>query len=238
MSVSCLTAGNRVRMTQELLEEVQPVGDSKSDLESVDTSAKAAGDGTALNLGERGGGGSGQLLAHAVDAVGLEPPESKGLDLLFDIDPRDPAVILAFLIGCVCLAATAWCGRRRRRRRPNSGGGIDRRPPASEDYVREGRPKPPVGPSGNTRGNRRVADTPGTVSRSTSRASPGKVVILTPQQVSLCDVLYDVYGGKVPSRGIENKAVEETGLSVGVGIVGAVSSVQQCDGGSTLVLAR
>lgn len=59
----------------------------------------------------------------------------------------------------------------------------------------------------NTRGHR-VVSTPG----SGSGGSPGRAV--TPQQAALCEVLYDLYAGVVPARGIESRTVRECDLSV------------------------
>ncbi|CAM9108027.1 unnamed protein product [Hapterophycus canaliculatus] len=145
----------------------------------------------------------------------LEPPVKASSDLLFDVDPRDPAVIVAFIVGFVFIAATLWCSRRRRRGHPNGGvGGVGGGAGTvfPEDSAPTERPRSPVASRYNTR-RRRVTTTPGSGSSSKSRASPGKVVILTPRQVALCEVLYDIYRGTVPSRGIESTAVQECGLS-------------------------
>lgn len=200
-------------MTEEA--EVQPAGDSKSKF------AEAADDGKVLDLEAQSGGGSGPKLMQGVGTMELEPPDKASSGLLFDIDPQDPAVMVALFVGVVFLAATLLYSRRRRRGRPNggSGGGGGDTSGAADPQASASKksPRSPVVSRYNTRGHRVAIPRSG--SRSKSRASPGKVVILTPPQVALCEVLYDVYGGTVPSRGIETKTVEECGLSVSVGAV-------------------
>lgn len=204
-------------MTEEA--EVQPVEDSKSKFEPT---AEVPGDRKVVELDAlSGGGGSGgvQLFTQAAETIGLERPDKAPSDLLFDVDPRDPAVIVAFLVGVVCLVATIWYSRRRRRGRPSSGrgggGGADGAVIPEDSAMKESSPSPVASPY-NTR-RRRVTTTPGSGSSYKSRASPSKVVILTPPQVALCEVLYDVYGGTVPSLGIDTKTVQQSGLSVSVG---------------------
>ncbi|CAM9715548.1 unnamed protein product [Scytosiphon promiscuus] len=191
--------------------EVQPAGDSKSKFEL--TAAEVADDEKAPDLEPQSG--IAPLVTQTVEITGIESSDKALLGSSFDVDPRDPAVIVAFLVGVVCLVATVWLSRRRRRGRSNGGregGGNDGDGgTAVQDKSAPIEPlSSPVASPHNTR-RRRVTTTPGSSSK--SRASPSKVVILSPPQMALCEVLYDVYGGTVPSRGIETKAVQESGLS-------------------------
>lgn len=51
---------------------------------------------------------------------------------------------------------------------------------------------------------------------------------MTPQQAALCEVLYDVYSGVVPARGIESKTVRECSLSVRKKNVSTYIAQQSC----------
>ncbi|CBJ29162.1 expressed unknown protein [Ectocarpus siliculosus] len=187
-----------------------------------------------LNPVSDDGGGSGQTAAGDIALMGAKtnellfaqavdptPPNEEAVGLIFDINPLDPAVIAVVGAVVVCLvAATWWC-----RRKPSktcqatttlaAGGSAgtvsaatDRRssPVVQSRYSTRGHG---VSPPGSRRLARR-ASSPASANRS---SRPGKVMILTPQQLALCEVLYDVYNGVVPSRGIESKAVQECDLS-------------------------
>ncbi|CAM9989993.1 unnamed protein product, partial [Ectocarpus fasciculatus] len=190
-----------------------------------------------LNPGSDGGGGGSALGQTAEDidltgaksnevlfaqAVNPTPPNEEAVGLIFDINPLDPAVVAVVGAVVVCLvAATWWCRRKPRktsRATTTLATGGSETGTASAATGRA--PSPVVQPRYNTRGHRvtspgsggsaRRASSPAPANRS---SPPGKVMILTPQQLAICEVLYDVYNGVVPSRGIESKAVQECALS-------------------------
>eukprot|EP00903_Cladosiphon_okamuranus_P006535 g6386.t1 len=128
--------------------------------------------------------------------------------MVFDINPADPAVI-SLLVGVACmLLAAAVCFRNTRKSQRRSGGGVAEEKEEEEQQQHEGQaPGATVAsrPRYNTRGHR-VASPPGG-----GESSPRKEV--TPQQAALCEVLYDVYAGVVPARGIDSRTVRECDLS-------------------------
>ncbi|CAM9321006.1 unnamed protein product [Ectocarpus sp. 4 AP-2014] len=164
-----------------------------------------------------GAKGNELLFAQAVDPT---PPSEEAVRF-FDINPLDPAVIAVVGAVGVCLVAATWWCRRKPSKTSQATTTLATGGSAGTVSAATDRTSSPVIQSRyNTRGH--GVSTPGS-RRSTRRASspasanrsspPGKVMILTPQQLALCEVLYDVYNGVVPSRGIESKAVQECDLS-------------------------
>lgn len=174
--------------------------------EGIDTnSAAAATDGSSVV------GGDGGL----VDAGGLQKGPKRVLGdtfceagrvvqgLLKEFDPKKPSAILpsAVLFAVIIIVLSAWWGRRKFLR---SGGRRTRRADRKSNVETDG--------CLATKSTAAVSspDTPSHRTRSTSY----KVMILTPEQESLCESLYDTYAGTIPPRGIESKAARECGLTV------------------------
>ncbi|CAN0408152.1 unnamed protein product, partial [Ectocarpus sp. 13 AM-2016] len=185
---------------------------------SDDGGGSALGQTAARDVDLMGAKSNELLFAQAVDPT---PPNEEAVGLIFDINPLDPAVIAVVGAVVVCLFAATWWSRRkpsktsRATTTPSTGGSAGTVSAATDRTS-----SPVIQSRYNTRGH--GVSTPGS-RRSARRASspasanrsspPGKVMILTPQQLALCEVLYDVYDGVVPSRGIESKAVQECDLS-------------------------
>eukprot|EP00752_Nemacystus_decipiens_P003970 g3636.t1 len=140
-------------------------------------------------------------------------PNTAAVGLVFDINPADPAVISVLVGVATLLLFAAVCFRNGKCQRRNGGGGVGGEEQHQEQQQQQQQHKgqtPEAAvtsrPRYNTRGHRVAASPPG------SGGSPvGKA--MTPQQAALCEVLYDVYAGSVPARGIESKTVRECNLS-------------------------
>ncbi|CAM9763887.1 unnamed protein product [Pylaiella littoralis] len=175
-----------------------------------------------------GGGGGGYLFARAEES---ERIDEAVVDMLFDIDPRDP-VVIAILVAVACVVvAVVWFGvnargKRRVRWAPDPAGGDGSGDSGSDDGGGKGNstpsPSPVVQRRYNTRGHR--ITTPGSSGGSSSsrassptsrqfRAEATKTVGLTLKQLQLCEVLYDLHAGVVPLRGIKSRAVRDCELS-------------------------
>lgn len=162
-----------------------------------------------------GGGGvvGGGLFAHAREFGSRTNKAAVGL--VVDIDPRHPAVLGAVAVVAILLSVWWGCNKANRkrtgRRARTVGGGVNALETTS-----------PVGGAGHNTLRGRTARN---ASPSTSPAgaakprTPAKVLIMTPEQASLCEVLYDVYGGVVPSHGINSRAVRDCELKVSVGVM-------------------
>lgn len=156
------------------------------------------------NLGVGGGGGGGGdggggvMFVQAHDTSGNRPV----FGLLVDLDPRHPAFV-AVATFVVILLSACWVRKKFIKKKiahhvnPTVGGG----------RVGSG-----VG-GGLSESAGGVYNTHGHRTRSGGRTGGDKATA-TAQQESLCEVLYDVYAGVVPTGGITSKAVRECGLTV------------------------
>lgn len=200
-----------------------------------------------------GGGGGGYLFARAEES---ERIDEAVVDMLFDIDPRDP-VVIAILVAVACVVvAVVWFGvnargKSRVRWAPDPAGGDGSGDSGSDDGGGKGNSRPSPSPvvqrRHNTRGHR--ITTPGSSGGSSSsrassptsrqfRAEATKTVGLTLKQLQLCEVLYDLHAGVVPLRGIKSRAVRDCELSVSVGVASLLQlsvGVDTC--GLLLILA-
>lgn len=160
-----------------------------------------------------GGGGvvGGGLFAHAREFGSRTNKAAVGL--VVDIDPRHPAVLGAVAVVAILLSVWWGCSKANRKRAGcrarAAGGGVNALETTS-----------PVGGAGyNTRRGQIARNASPSPAGAAKPRTPAKVLIMTPEQASLCEVLYDVYGGVVPSHGINSRAVRDCELKVGVGVM-------------------
>lgn len=191
-------------------DSMQPgtTGSSSSDADTeliLDATASVPDGDVGGGVGAVGGVGGG-FFAQAREFGSLNKAAAVGL--VVDIDPRHPAVLSGLVAAVVAILLSVWwgCSKASRKRahrhvRP-VGGGVNALETAS-----------PVGGAGyNTRGGRTGQNA--SPSPAAKPRTPNKVMIMTPEQASLCEVLYDVYGGVVPSQGINSRAVRDCDLKV------------------------
>lgn len=148
--------------------------------------------------------------------------DEAAVGLLFDLDPRHPACLS--VVAVVVVALSAWFGRKKtmNRRASRRADAAARAAAAAADGDLSDASSPVRGAGYGSR----TRDGSGAAAGAGSpRTRSGKVMILTPDQASLCEVLYDVYAGVVPARGIDSRAIQDCGLTVRVGVCGTLESV-------------
>lgn len=164
------------------------------------------------NLGVGGGdggggdGGGGVMFVQAHDTSENRPV----VGLLVDLDPRHPAFV-AVATFVVILLSACWVRKKFIKKKiahhvnPTVGG-------SGVGSGVGGGSSESVGGVYNTHGHR-TRSGGRTGGAGIQQPSVGKATA-TAQQESLCEVLYDVYAGVVPTGGINSKAVRECGLTV------------------------
>ncbi|CAN0386551.1 unnamed protein product, partial [Ectocarpus sp. 13 AM-2016] len=185
---------------------------------SDDGGGSALGQTAARDVDLMGAKSNELLFAQAVDPT---PFNEEAVGLIFDINPLDPAVIAVVGAVVVCLVAATWWCRPKPSKMPRATTTLATGGSAGTVSAATDRTSSPViqsryntrGQGLSTPGSRRSARRASSPASANRSSPPGKVMILTPQQLALCEVLYDVYDGVVPSRGIESKAVQECDLS-------------------------
>ena len=163
-----------------------------------------------------GGGGGGGVVGGGLFAQAREfgsRTNTAAVGLVVDIDPRHPAVLAAVAVVAILLSVWWGCSKANRKRTARRaravGGGVEALETTS-----------PVGGAGyNTRGDRTAQNASPSPAGASKPRTPAKVLMMTPDQAALCEVLYDVYGGVVPSHGINSRAVRDCELKVSVGVM-------------------
>lgn len=130
--------------------------------------------------------------------------------LLVDLDPRHPAFLSVMAVLCIILLSVSWARKTFHKRRAARSYAAFSDSDGSLEETRSNL----IGSAKHTpRGRRSDAGS----GNSKSPRSAGKVMILTPEQASLCDVFYDSQRGVFPTRVADVKATLECGLTVSVG---------------------